>query len=127
MHSKPFRFPTEKLLDAPRASCTAFRIGAPFGRLPVALLPTLNLPDLGIDRRPSEPAVCDWGQALISDYALFWSYPRTYFCCNFSYFRTRVAQNGEIPCSKVAGRWRFYRPEVDQWMLKQRPTASGEE
>ena len=32
-----------------------------------------------------------------------------------------MAQNGEIPCSKVAGRWRFYRPEVDQWMLKQRP------
>ena len=32
-----------------------------------------------------------------------------------------MAQNGEIPCSKVAGRWRFYRPEVDEWMLKQRP------
>ena len=32
-----------------------------------------------------------------------------------------LAQAGAIPCSKVAGRWRFYRPEVDQWMLAQRP------
>lgn len=37
-----------------------------------------------------------------------------------------VAQGGEIPCSKVAGRWRFVRPEVDEWMLRQRPGASHE-
>ena len=35
-----------------------------------------------------------------------------------------MAQSGEIPCSKVAGRWRFLRPEVDRWMLKQRPNPS---
>lgn len=32
-----------------------------------------------------------------------------------------MAQRGDIPCSKVAGRWRFFRPEVDEWMLRQRP------
>lgn len=32
-----------------------------------------------------------------------------------------MAQNGEIPCSKVAGRWRFFRAEIDDWMLRQRP------
>lgn len=37
-----------------------------------------------------------------------------------------MAQAGEIPCSKVAGRWRFFRPEVDAWMLKQRPSSKGE-
>ena len=36
-----------------------------------------------------------------------------------------MAQGGEIPCSKVAGQWRFFRPEIDEWMLKQRPSASG--
>lgn len=36
-----------------------------------------------------------------------------------------MAQRGDIPCSKVAGRWRFYRREVDEWMLKQRPTTGG--
>lgn len=32
-----------------------------------------------------------------------------------------MARSGEIPCSKVAGQWRFFRPEVDEWMLRQRP------
>lgn len=36
-----------------------------------------------------------------------------------------MAQGGEIPCSKVAGRRRFFRPEVDEWMLKQRPNRAG--
>jgi len=36
-----------------------------------------------------------------------------------------MAQGGEIPCSKVAGQWRFFRPQIDEWMLKQRPSASG--
>ena len=31
-----------------------------------------------------------------------------------------TAQNQEIPCSKIAGRWRFFRPEIDAWMLSQR-------
>ena len=35
-----------------------------------------------------------------------------------------MAQSGEIPCSKVAGRWRFFRPEIDEWMLRQRPTQA---
>lgn len=30
-----------------------------------------------------------------------------------------MAQGGEIPCSKVAGQWRFFRPEIAEWMLKQ--------
>ncbi|MCA9565825.1 MAG: helix-turn-helix domain-containing protein [Myxococcales bacterium] len=35
-----------------------------------------------------------------------------------------MAQSGAIPCSKVAGRWRFFRPEVDAWMLQQRPAPA---
>ena len=35
-----------------------------------------------------------------------------------------MAQSGEIPCSKVAGRWRFLRAEIDAWMLRQRPGGS---
>lgn len=35
-----------------------------------------------------------------------------------------LAQGGEIPCSKVAGRWRFYRPKIDEWMLAQRPGSA---
>lgn len=38
-----------------------------------------------------------------------------------------LAQGGEIPCSKVVGRWRFFRPEVDEWMLRQRPTPAHDE
>ena len=34
-----------------------------------------------------------------------------------------LAQTGSIPCSKVAGRWRFFRSEVDDWMLRQRPSV----
>lgn len=35
-----------------------------------------------------------------------------------------MAQRGEIPCSKVVGRWRFFRAEVDEWMLQQRPART---
>lgn len=28
-----------------------------------------------------------------------------------------MAQDGQIPCTKVAGRWRFSRGEIDTWML----------
>ena len=27
-----------------------------------------------------------------------------------------LAQRGEIPCSKVAGRWRFKRNQIDDWV-----------
>lgn len=37
-----------------------------------------------------------------------------------------LAQSGGIPCSKVAGRWRFFQPEIDAWMLKQRPAPKTE-
>ena len=36
-----------------------------------------------------------------------------------------MAQRGRIPCSKVVGRWRFFRAEVDEWMLQQRPARAG--
>jgi len=32
----------------------------------------------------------------------------------------RMAQNGEIPASKICNRWRFDREEIDEWMKKQR-------
>jgi excisionase family DNA binding protein len=38
----------------------------------------------------------------------------------------RMAQEGNIPASKVGNQWRFDREEIDQWMKKQRPaTVSG--
>jgi len=33
----------------------------------------------------------------------------------------QMAQNGEIPASKIASQWRFDRHEVDEWMKSQRP------
>lgn len=36
-----------------------------------------------------------------------------------------MAQRGEIPCSKIAGRWRFLGSEVDQWMLDLRAPRTG--
>ena len=36
----------------------------------------------------------------------------------------RMAQDGEIPASKVGNQWRFDREEIDQWMKSQRPTAN---
>lgn len=35
--------------------------------------------------------------------------------------RYDLAQSEEIPCSKIAGGWRFHRSEVEEWMLRQRP------
>ena len=32
-----------------------------------------------------------------------------------------LAQLGLIPCSKIAGRWRFSRPDVDAWVRQQSP------
>lgn len=33
----------------------------------------------------------------------------------------QMAQRGEIPCTKVGGRWRCLRSEIDDWMVKMRP------
>lgn len=32
----------------------------------------------------------------------------------------RMAQNGDIPASKIGSQWRFNRMEVDEWMTSQR-------
>jgi excisionase family DNA binding protein len=36
----------------------------------------------------------------------------------------RMAQEAEIPASKVGNQWRFDREEIDRWMKCQRPGAS---
>lgn len=33
----------------------------------------------------------------------------------------QMAQNGEIPASKIHNQWRFNREEIDDWMKQQRP------
>ena len=38
-----------------------------------------------------------------------------------------MAQRGEIPCSKIAGRWRFRLAEVDEWAVRQRPSREDDE
>jgi len=35
----------------------------------------------------------------------------------------RMAQDGEIPASKVGNQWRFDRDEIDRWMKSQRPAT----
>ncbi len=35
----------------------------------------------------------------------------------------RLAQEGELPASKIGHQWRFDRDEIDQWMKRQRPAA----
>jgi len=37
----------------------------------------------------------------------------------------RMAQEGDIPASKVGNQWRFDREEIDQWMKSQRPAADN--
>ena len=36
----------------------------------------------------------------------------------------RMAQDGNIPASKVCNQWRFDREEIDTWMKRQRPLNS---
>jgi excisionase family DNA binding protein len=36
----------------------------------------------------------------------------------------RMAQDGNIPASKVGNQWRFDRKEIDDWMKRQRPSNS---
>ena len=41
----------------------------------------------------------------------------------------RMAQEGNIPASKVGNQWRFDREEIDEWMKSNQPTMlkiSGE-
>ena len=42
-----------------------------------------------------------------------------------------MAREGGIPCSKIAGRWRFSRSEIDAWARQQRPaddvSSAGED
>ena len=33
----------------------------------------------------------------------------------------RMAQEGEIPASKIGAQWRFNRNEIDDWVTSQRP------
>ena len=34
-----------------------------------------------------------------------------------------MAQEGDIPASKIGNQWRFDREEIDQWMKRQRPAT----
>jgi excisionase family DNA binding protein len=38
----------------------------------------------------------------------------------------RMAQEGDIPASKVGNQWRFDREEIDQWMKSQRPVSTNQ-
>ena len=38
----------------------------------------------------------------------------------------RMAQEGDIPASKIGNQWRFDREEIDQWMKSQRPVSAGQ-
>lgn len=38
----------------------------------------------------------------------------------------RMAQEGDIPASKVGNQWRFDREEIDQWMKNQRPVNTDQ-
>lgn len=38
-----------------------------------------------------------------------------------------MAREGAIPCSKLAGRWRFSRSEIDAWARRQRPPTEPDE
>lgn len=37
----------------------------------------------------------------------------------------RMAQDGEIPASKIGSQWRFNRMEIDDWAKSQRPDRSS--
>jgi excisionase family DNA binding protein len=37
----------------------------------------------------------------------------------------RLAQEGEIPASKVGSQWRFNRQEIDDWVTNQRPSGTS--
>ena len=39
----------------------------------------------------------------------------------------RMAQEGEMPASKVGNQWRFERHEIDEWMRRQRPAAPNKD
>ncbi len=37
----------------------------------------------------------------------------------------RMAQDGEIPASKIGSQWRFNRKEIDDWATSQRPDGAS--
>ncbi|GBE14066.1 helix-turn-helix domain protein [bacterium BMS3Abin14] len=37
----------------------------------------------------------------------------------------RMAQEGEIPASKIGTQWRFNRQEIDDWVTSQRPDGTS--
>ena len=37
----------------------------------------------------------------------------------------RMAQEGEIPASKIGAQWRFNLKEIDDWVTSQRPASQG--
>ncbi len=37
----------------------------------------------------------------------------------------RMAQEGEIPASKIGAQWRFNRKEIDDWVSSQRPDGAS--
>ncbi len=37
----------------------------------------------------------------------------------------RMAQEGEIPASKIGAQWRFNRKEIDDWVTNQRPGGNA--
>lgn len=40
---------------------------------------------------------------------------------------TRLASDGEVRARKVSGEWRFYRPDLNEWLEKRMTTLSGQE
>ena len=38
----------------------------------------------------------------------------------------RLAQDGEIPCKKVGGHWRFSRKVLNLWLQEEQPTSNEE-
>ncbi len=36
----------------------------------------------------------------------------------------KMAQEAEIPASKIGSQWRFDRQEIDDWVTRQRPRSS---
>ena len=58
----------------------------------------------------------DWGKWLtIDELAEYLKMGRTKLY--------RMAQDGELPASKIGNQWRFDREEIDEWMRRQRPKA----
>jgi PTS system nitrogen regulatory IIA component len=40
---------------------------------------------------------------------------------------TRLASDGDVRARKVSGEWRFYRPDLNEWLERQMSTLTGQE